>query len=95
MPTNNSFQIFKGLQKPLELFGIRGRFLIYGAFVVLFSFLGYILCGILVNKLAGFGAFAMIAGLGYGLIRLKQREGLHKKKRNREIFIYHSMYKIN
>ena len=48
------YPVFKGLQKPLEFMGIRGRFL----------------------------TFAYI----------KQRSGLHAKKRHRGIFVYKDLY---
>ena len=39
--------IFKGLQKPLEFMGIRGRFLTYAAGAIGVSFLGFLLSSIL------------------------------------------------
>jgi type IV secretory pathway VirB3-like protein len=48
----NGYPVFKGLQKPLEFMGIRGRFLTYAAMVIGISFIGYILFSILVGKLA-------------------------------------------
>ena len=53
------FPVFKGLQKPLELMGIRGRFLTLAAGAIGVSFIGFIVFSILMGKLAGF--IAMIA----------------------------------
>ena len=42
------FPVFKGLQKPLELMGIRGRFLTLAAGAIGVSFIGFIVFSILV-----------------------------------------------
>ena len=39
----NGIPVFKGLQKPLEFMGIRGRFLTYAAAAIGISFLGFLL----------------------------------------------------
>ena len=43
----NGIPVFKGLQKPLEFMGIRGRFLTYAAGAIGISFLGFLLSSIL------------------------------------------------
>ena len=48
------YPVFKGLQKPLELMGIRGRFLTLAAGAIGVSFIGFIVFSILMGKLAGF-----------------------------------------
>ncbi|MFC2760282.1 MAG: DUF4133 domain-containing protein, partial [Hallella multisaccharivorax] len=47
----NGIPVFKGLQKPLEFMGIRGRFLTYAAAAIGISFLGFLLSSILFGKL--------------------------------------------
>ena len=49
--TFNGYPVFKGLQKPLEFMGIRGRFLTYAAAAIGTSFVGYIIFSILMRKL--------------------------------------------
>lgn len=82
------YPIFKGLQKPLEFMGIRGRFLVIAAATIGLSFLGFLLVSFLLGKIVGF--IAMIAIIAFGLISIyiKQKTGLHNKKIDRAIFIY-------
>ena len=55
------YPVFKGLQKPLELMGIRGRFLTLAAGAIGVSFIGFIVFSILMGKLAGF--ITMVDGI--------------------------------
>ena len=66
----NGIPVFKGLQKPLEFMGIRGRFL----------------------KLVGFIIMVVLIAVGIISIYVKQRSGLHSKKRHRGNFYYCKMY---
>ena len=86
--------IFKGLQKPLEFMGIRGRFLTYAAAAIGISFLGFLLSSILFGKLVGFIIMVVLIAVGMGIISIyvKQRSGLHSKKRHRGNFYYCKMY---
>ena len=79
------YPVFKGLQKPLEFMGIRGRFLTLAAAAIGVSFVGFI----------GFSFIAMMVMALVGLITIyiKQRGGLHNKKRSRGIYIYRSLRK--
>jgi hypothetical protein len=88
----NGYPVFKGLQKPLEFMGIRGRFLTYAAMVIGISFIGYILFSILVGKLVGFLAMTGIAAMGILGIFIRQKSGLHNRKRSRGIFVYHHLF---
>lgn len=88
----DSFPVFKGLQKPLEFMGIRGRFLTLAAAAVGVSFVGFIVCSIALGKLAGFIAMVSMALTGLVTIYIKQRGGLHNKRRSRGIHIYKSLF---
>jgi purine-cytosine permease-like protein len=90
--TFNGYPVFKGLQKPLEFMGIRGRFLTYAAGAIGISFFGYIVFSILMGKLAGFIAMVIMAAIGLAAIYLKQKTGLHNKRRSRGVFIYNNLY---
>ena len=87
-----AYPIFKGLQKPLEFMGIRGRFLIMIAAGFACSFLGFIVFSIVGDKLWGFLAMVLIAGLSYGYVFVKQKQGLHNKQRHRGVYVYHNIY---
>ena len=47
------YPVFKGLQKPLEFMGIRGRFLTLAAAAIGVSFVGFIGFSIALGKVAG------------------------------------------
>ncbi|MBD5195048.1 MAG: DUF4133 domain-containing protein [Bacteroidales bacterium] len=87
------YPVFKGLQKPLEFMGIRGRFLTLAAAAIGVSFIGFIICSIVLGKLAGFIAMLVMAVAGLLTIYIKQKGGLHNKKRHRGIFIYKTLFK--
>ena len=86
------YPVFKGLQKPLEFMGIRGRFLTFAAGAIGLSFVGFIVFSIIMGKLAGFIAMLVIAITGLITNYIKQRSGLHAKKRKKGIFIYRDLY---
>ena len=90
---NGGYPVFKGLQKPLEFMGIRGRFLTLAEAAIGVSFVGFIVFSIALGKLAGFVAMLVMAAAGLMTIYVKQRGGLHNKKRDRGIFIYHNLFK--
>ena len=90
---NEGYPVFKGLQKPLEFMGIRGRFLTLAAAAIGVSFVGFIVFSIALGKLAGFIAMLVMAVTGLVTIYVKQRGGLHNKKRNRGIYIYHNLFR--
>jgi hypothetical protein len=86
------YPVFKGLQKPLEFMGIRGRFLTFAAGAIGLSFVGFIVFSIILGKLAGFIAMIVIAIIGLITVFIKQRSGLHTKKRHRGIYVYRDLY---
>ena len=91
----DGFPVFKGLQKPLEFMGIRGRFLTLAAVAIGVSFVGFIVFSIALGKLAGFIAMLVMAAAGLATIFVKQRGGLHSKKRAKGIYIYKNIRKMN
>ena len=58
------YPVFKGLQKPLEFMGIRGRFLTLAAAAIGVSFVGFIGFSIALGKVAGFIAMMVMALVG-------------------------------
>lgn len=83
-----SYPVFKGLQKPLEFMGIRGRFLTLAAAAIGLSFVGFIIFSIALGKLAGFIAMILIAAASLLTIYVKQRGGMHNKRRDKGVFVY-------
>lgn len=91
----DGFPVFKGLQKPLEFMGIRGRFLTLAAVAIGVSFVGFIVFSIALGKLAGFIAMLVMAAAGLATIFVKQRSGLHSKKRAKGIYVYKNIRKTD
>ena len=89
----DGFPVFKGLQKPLEFMGIRGRFLTLAAAAIGVSFVGFIIFSIAIGKLAGFIAMLVMAVTGLLTIYIKQRGGLHNKRRDNATHVYQSIFK--
>ena len=85
---SEEYLIFKGLQLPLELMGIRGKFILYAAGTIAASFFGFIIAFIAIGTgTAFFTMFISIAG-GLGYILYHQKHGLHSKRRNKGVYIY-------
>ena len=93
--SQDGFPVFKGLQKPLEFMGIRGRFLTLAAVAIGVSFVGFIVFSIALGKLAGFIAMLVMAAAGLATIFVKQRGGLHSKKRAKGIYVYKNIRKTD
>ena len=89
----DGFPVFKGLQKPFM--GIRGRFLTLAAVAIGVSFVGFIVFSIALGKLAGFIAMLVMAAAGLATIFVKQRSGLHNKKRAKGIYVYKNIRKTD
>lgn len=89
---NYCFPVFKGLQKPLEFMGLRGRFMVLAAAGVGVSFLGYCIGAFCFGQMAGIIACLVLAGASLGYIFIKQKQGLHSKKRGKDILVYHYLY---
>ena len=88
----NGYPVFKGIQKPLEFMGIRGRFLTFAAAAIGTSFIGFIVFSILIGKVAGIIAMMVMAVTGLITIYIKQRSGLHAKRRDKGIYVYKNLY---
>ena len=87
------FPVFKGIQKPLEFMGIRGRFLMFAAATIGISFLAFIISSIVIGKLGGFIVMMITIGVGLATIYIKQKQGLHNKRIDKGIVIYKTLKK--
>ncbi|MCM1491094.1 MAG: DUF4133 domain-containing protein [Muribaculum sp.] len=91
-PYEYKFTVFKGLQKPLEFMGLRGRFLTLAGGCIGISFVGGIICMVIIGKLAGLGFLVVSALIGFVMLYIKQKQGLHNKKKCKDILIYHNLF---
>ena len=78
------YPLFKGLQRPIELMGIQGRYIYWAAGAAGGAIVGFILAGFV----AGLAALTVILSVGIVLIIFKQRKGLHSKRTDRGVFVY-------
>ncbi len=85
---NHSYEVFRGLQRPLEFMGLQGRYIGWGAGTagggVLCFIIGYCAFGIVPALIALVG----VVGIGAALIMVKQSKGLHTKKSDKGVFVF-------
>ena len=87
------YPLFKGLQRPLELMGLQGRYIYWaagvagGAIVAYRRLLSY-------GFVAGLVVLATVLSAGIVLIILKQRKGLHSKNVKRGVYVYAYSHKV-
>lgn len=79
------YPLFKGLQRPLELMGLQGRYIYWAAGVA---------GGAIVGFVAGLVVLATVLSAGIVLIILKQRKGLHSKNVKRGVYVYAYSHKV-
>lgn len=82
------YPLFKGLQRPLELMGLQGRYIYWAAGAAGGAIVGFIIAYCLLGFVAGLVALAAVLATGIGVIILKQRKGLHSKKIDRGVYVY-------
>ena len=73
--TNMEYQMFKGLQRPLEFMGLQGRYITWAAVTAGVGILGFMLVYALVGFLVALAFAAVSISSGIGLIMVKQRKG--------------------
>ena len=86
--TNMEYQMFKGLQRPLEFMGLQGRYITWAAIAVGGAILGFIIAYCIFGFVVGLIVLAVSLLAGAALIFFKQKKGLHTKKEDRGVFIY-------
>lgn len=88
------YPLFKGLQRPLELMGLQGRYIYWAAGAAGGAIVGFIIAYCLLGFVAGLVVLTAILATGIGVIILKQRKGLHSKKIDRGVYVYAHSRKI-
>lgn len=82
------YPLFKGLQRPLEFFGLQGRYIYWAAGTAGSAVVGFILGYILLGFVAGLVLLVLSLAVGAALIMFKQRKGLHTKREEHGVLIY-------
>ena len=75
--------MFKGLQRPLELMGLQGRYIYWAAAAAGGAIVGFIVMYIILGFVAGLITLVVAVAAGAALIMLKQRKGLHSKNNDK------------
>lgn len=84
----SSFNVYKGLQKPLIFRGFKGRYIAWGIGSIILGVVSAGIIGVVFNLIAGFFALVTISVGGIFYTSIKQKGGLYDKKRsNGEIYI--------
>lgn len=81
------YPVFKGLQRPLEVFGFQGRYIGWAAGTAGGAILMFFICYVVFGVGIAFLILLAILGGGSLFIFIKQGKGLHSKKTVRGIFI--------
>ena len=82
------YQLFRGLQRPLEFMGLQGRYIYWAAGAVGGAILGFIIAYCVAGFVAGLIVLVAFVATGAALVLFKQRRGLHTKKVDRGVFVY-------
>jgi len=90
---DRKFNVYKGLQRPIQFKGLKGSF-IYYAFVIALSSL---LIGIIVTTLTTFviGSICMVVtvfGSITGMALYQRKFGLYRKNTTKGVFIFHKIF---
>lgn len=88
------YPLFKGLQRPLEMMGLQGRYIYWAAGAAGGAIVGFIIAYCLLGFVAGLVVLVAILSTGIMLIILKQRKGLHSKKNDRGVYVYANSRKV-
>lgn len=89
-----NYPLFKGLQRPLEMMGLQGRYIYWAAGAAGGAIVGFIIAYCLLGFVAGLVVLVAILSTGITLIILKQRKGLHSKKNDRGVYVYANSRKV-
>ncbi len=90
-----SYEVYKGLQKPLVFKGYKGRFIYWMAGGL---FVSFILCVILCISIGYlYGGIALVVGASTTVffVNLKQKEGVHSKKKDVGVYQLIPIHSIN
>lgn len=90
-----SFPVYRGLQKPLEFMGLKGRYVYVAAGAVSGAILSFILIYILAGFLLAFILTLLILLSGAIWIFRKQKKGLHSKPTQEGIYYITHIIRID
>lgn len=86
--------VYRGIQKPLEFMGLRGRYVYIGAGIAVVAILLFIVGFILVGLLFSFILVLLLLSTATAWILVKQKKGLHTKKVLEGTYIANTLFEI-
>jgi hypothetical protein len=92
---NESYPIYKGLQRPLVFKMFKGKYIYYAMASIGTGILFGGIISAAVNSILGVILLAVISGLGIAYTMHEQSLGLYRKKKIKGIFIVPPVYHIN
>lgn len=84
---HQDYPVFKGLQRPLELLGFQGRYIIWAACTAGCSIVGFIIGYVAIGFMSALVVLTIVLAFGGMTIFLKQRKGLYSKQEEDGIYI--------
>ena len=89
----SGYPVFKGLQRPLEFMGLKGRYIYWAAATIGVDFLSFIIGFFVSGIILSLVLLTISSAVGIGLIMVKQSKGLHSKRIERGTFIIYHTHK--
>lgn len=93
MDTYAEYNMYRGLQRPLVLFGLKGVNIVWGAGTFIGALIGMAIGLSFFGFLTGLLIAAAIGGYGYHRIRRNIQRGLHSKKEYKGVWIVKNLIK--
>lgn len=89
----NSFNIYRGLQRPFNLFGLKGINIAWGAGGGLVGFITFAVCYMTMGFFMALLGTSLVAGFCLYKINYHNKYGLHNKKQMRGIWVAKNLIK--
>lgn len=92
MDSNEEFEVYKGLQKPLVFKTYKGRFIYWMAGGLFASFILCVICCVAISYLVG--GIALVGGGSFTAyyVNTKQKDGIHSKNKKKGIVFIKPVY---
>jgi hypothetical protein len=87
-----SVLVYRGIQKPLEFMGLRGRYVYVGAGALIAAVVCFVVNYILFGLLVSFILVLSIILFSAYWIFTKQKKGLHSKKTSSDIYVTQTLF---
>lgn len=93
-PGSESYPEYKtsrGMQLPLEFFGFRGRYIIWGIIVIALTVVAFFAVSVLIGALIALGVAVVFLAAGMGYTLYRQKKGQYSKKEEKGVFVYYRL----